>query len=781
VKYLSKATARGTAYRVDLRLRPYGKDGPIVLSKAATLAYYDRAGVTWERQALIKARPIAGDSVLGAETLEALVPFIYRRYLSFVEINEIKSMKRKIERRANDPNGKSLDLKVGFGGIRDTEFVVQFLQLLHGFRYADLREANTLVALRRLARHGCVNQDEYAAMETAYRFLRKVEHRLQFLFDRQTHSLPDDPIELDRLGRRLGYPHDAASTSGERFASDLQIVTARNRSTLNRLLHGPFDADGGAGESTPETDLALDDEPNDETVATTLGVYGFKSVDGAYRNLRRLAVEEIPFLSSVRCRHFLAGLAPKLLTAIGATPDPDETLNNLVDVSSSIGAKGVLWESCSVNPEILKLFVKLCSRSRLLTELLIRNPGMIDELLDSLMMSRPPSDAELIDELESLLRGAVDVNPILHSFKSRRLLDIGVADLLGKRSVVETTGRLSGVADAALVNVVERHRRELNEKVGEPLDDAGRRIRFGLFALGKHGGREIGYHSDLDLLFLYEREGTTAGGTSASKISGQEYFVELVRRMTATLSKVGPLGKLYAVDFRLRPTGKSGNLVINIDQFRRYFEDGSGQVWERQALTRCRFIAGDADFGESATAAVREQCVRVPPETSLVDEVANMRTKLNESRSHNDFKRGEGGIVDVEFAVQLTQLRHGGRHPSILNPNIWSAIEAIEAAGLWSAERAKRFADGYRFLRTVECRLGVINGHSNTTWPDDADEVRRLAIRLDYPPENAAPSLMAQIDRTQRAIKSEFEAIVARERRDEIADVKADQPELKAE
>ena len=296
IRLLSAATGSGHAYRVDLRLRPHGAQGPLCLSLEQTLSYYDRHGRTWERQALVKVRPIAGSLRLGDEFLRGIEPFVYRGYLTHVEINEIKSIKRKIETKSRSTGIDAVDLKTGHGGIRDIEFVTQFLQLVNGGAQPRVRERNTLKALQKLARYGCINQDERTAMETAYRFLRKAEHRLQFMFDLQTHRLPDDPQELDRLAQRFGYLAGDAVAPREQFLADLHAITERNRAILNHLMHDLFPHEESGVDDEPETDLILDTDPDPETIRDVLGKYLFADVDTAYRNLTLLGREEVPFL-----------------------------------------------------------------------------------------------------------------------------------------------------------------------------------------------------------------------------------------------------------------------------------------------------------------------------------------------------------------------------------------------------------------------------------------------------------------------------------------------------
>lgn len=781
VRTLSANTPEGSAYRVDLRLRPHGDKSALCLSLKNTLAYYDQHGRTWERQALVKVRPIAGSIPLGEEFLRAIQPFVYRRFLSFVEINEIKAIKRRIEAKTQRAGEDQVDLKTGIGGIRDIEFVAQFLQLVNGGALPEMRERNTLRALKKLIRFGCINQDEHAALETAYRFLRKAEHRLQFMFDLQTHRIPENPVELDKLAVRLGYLTGGGVRPGVEFLADLRAITNRNQGILKRLMLDLFPGDDREAPRSgePETDLVLDPDPDGETIRAVLGRYRFADVGAAYKNLMQLASESVPFLSSIRCRHFLASIAPQLLRAVAEAPDPDMALVNLEKVTDSLGAKGVLWESFSFNPPFLKLYVYLCSWSQFLSEILINNPGMIDELLDALVFNRPPSIEELARDLEGLLKGAREVEPILHGFKNTRLLNIGAHDILGKHGLARVTRQLSELARVILAAVADHHYQRLVDEHGVPAfaDDPGRTASYGLVGMGKFGGSELGYHSDLDVVLVYEADGKTVRpGLKSSRLgsvtSNQLFYTELAQRIVRTITRMGPYGRLYSVDLRLRPTGRSGSLVLPLDKFVEYYQGSKCQLWERQALTRAAVVHGEPRFAAIVQEAARRAIVGVAWRPELVDEILAMRKRLEASRDTKDLKRGPGGIVDVEFAAQLMQIRYGLSFPQILVPNIWDALDAIEAAGLWSADRARVFREGYTFLRQVESRIRIVYSASRDDVPDRPSERDKLALRLGYvepgDPGSAVGSpgqrLTADIARHAQTIRRHFLEALAEER-----------------
>jgi glutamate-ammonia-ligase adenylyltransferase len=815
VRLLTTHTDRGQAYRVDLRLRPEGHRGPLARSLASTLSYYDTLGRTWERQALIKVRPVAGDLELGEEFIRSIESFVYRKYLSFAEINEIKALKRRIEKKVGRAGMSDQEVKTGHGGIRDIEFTIQFLQLLNGSDLPEVRQRNTLLAMQALEKAGCLTAQEYQILEDAYRLLRKTEHRLQIMFDLQTHRLPESEEELRKLALRMGYgSHPNGSQSAPSplnkeesadpgpqspdsdllinilkpdaqsleqaeplaaFLQDYREKTRLNRKILDHLLHQTFQEEDSQAE--PESDLILEPAPDPETIRAVLGRYPFRDLQGAYHNLNQLATESVPFLSTRRCRQFLASIAPRLLRAVADTPDPDMALVNLEKVTASLGAKGVLWELFSFNPPSLKLYVEICAGSQYLSEILIANPGMIDELLDSLVLNQPRTAMELRLELTELCRGAADPEPILHSFQDKEILRIGVRDILGKDTIQQTTAALSDLAETILAQIALLQEPPLAKRFGVPYlsdgDRAGQASRYVILGLGKLGGKELSYHSDLDLILVYEGDGRTGPPAGASRHDRYEqtdnfhFFTELMQRIIKVTSLLGPMGRLYQVDMRLRPTGKSGSLVIPLTEFHRYYEEGGAQLWERQSLTRARVVFGDADFGQDVMAVVDQGAYGLEWRPQIADEIRAMRERIEASRGERDLKRGIGGIVDVEFLVQLLQMKYGRKQPALRTPNIWEALDALRKADLLSDADHRILRASYDFLRLVESRLRIVHNRSLDELPEGKEDLEKLARRMGCDPffgASAADRFLADLERNTQQTREVFDRLVSKER-----------------
>ncbi|MEO1498369.1 MAG: bifunctional [glutamate--ammonia ligase]-adenylyl-L-tyrosine phosphorylase/[glutamate--ammonia-ligase] adenylyltransferase [Planctomycetota bacterium] len=782
VKLIGEATDRGACYRVDLRLRPEGSRGPICQPIDSLLVYYDTRGRTWERQAFIKARAVAGDLPLGEALLDKLETWVYRNYLSLADIAGIKALKRRIEHRTHAKGASRSDVKTGHGGIRDIEFVLQFLQLLNGGALPEVRTGATLEAIERLERAGCITPQERTLLAENYEFLRKLEHRLQILFDLQTHKLPEGDDEQRKVAVRMGFTetpgadiptNGADETALGAFRANLAERTEVNRRILDHLLHEAFP---DAADAEPEVDLVNDPDPTPEQIHAVLDRYPFRDADAAYANLMSLATERIRFLSPRRCRHFLASIAPRLLAAIAQTPEPDATLVTLSRVSDSLGGKAALWELFSVNHASLNLYVTLCAACPYLAELLVSNPGMIDELMDSLLVGRLPTLGALEASLDELTRGAEDLDPILHSFKHAQHLRVGVRDILGKDDIRDTHAALADTAETCLRAIADHEYEDLVDKHGEPVigelgedtpalhrelaDRVGEPSGPVILALGKLGGRAPNYHSDLDLIFLYEAEGQTVPRRRTRRAyatTNGHFFGEFGQRIISVANRLGPYGRLYEVDARLRPTGKSGTLAVSLDAFREYFASGAGQLWERQALCKARAIYGSPAARERAMRVVAEAAYAPDWHPEDATAIREMRTRLESDASPLNLKRGAGGTMDIEFLAQALQLRHGGADESLRAPGTLDALETLERGGYLDAADAEPLREAYRLLRNVEARIRLMNAAGRHEFPTDGAELAKLAFLMGAA---SADELRRRVTDTQADTRARFDRLL---------------------
>ena len=761
IRLLNETTSLGAAYRVDMRLRPEGSRGPVCSKSSSFLRYYDLQGRTWERQALIKARPVAGDLEFGNELLANLQNWIYRPILNRFDIQGIKSLKRQIENRAIVSGEEKTNVKTGYGGIRDIEFTIQFLQLLHGGAVSSVRSGNTIEAIRLLANAGCLNRQESDLLTQNYCWLRKLEHLLQIMFDLQTHTLPDNELESGKIALRMGYRDYFGISALQQFQTDLKEVTEVNNRILNHLLHSAFgeeaDHENQAADcSVNAVDLILQSGLSEESIEEVLKSYRFVDYKSAARNIESLASESTLFLSSRRSRHFLASIIVELLEKIAQTPDPDATLVSLSSVADAIGGKAALWELFSFNSPSLEMFVRLCACSDYLCSIVRRNPGMIDELIDSLLMDRLPAIDWLRINLNELTSGASDKQLIVHSFKHVQHLRVGIRDIIARDPVQETHRALSDVAEVCVEKIADVEFIKCAAKysnLGMPIDQIEERNSLVIIALGKLGGREPNYHSDLDVLYLYDSE-------EASNVwietSSQHFYSELAAKITKSVSHRGPAGRLYEIDCRLRPSGKSGALAVSLNEFVRYFESGQGQLWERQALCKARPVFGNLRLRERAMSIVHDTITGIRWHDEMMEQIASMRMRMQENCHPSNLKRGVGGTVDIEFIVQMLQLKNAAKYPQVIVPGTIEALDELLRIKAIDRDAGVYLIESYQYLRGVEARLRLMNTTARHDMPT-GNELAKLAFLLRLPMDQLSDQVAEYRQKNREVFTSLFE------------------------
>ena len=567
-------------------------------------------------------------------------------------------------------------------------------------------------------------------------------------------------MERSRLAIRAGFGSGADGRSA--MEETLAEATSLNRRILDHLLHDAFPDDV---RPEPEVDLVLDPEPDDARAGEVLARHGFRDIPAAQRILVSLGEEKVRFLSPRRCRHFLAAIAPRLLTAVGHTADPDATLANLDAIADSLGGKGVLWELFSFSPPALDLTVKLCSSSPFLARLLVSNPGMIDELLDSLLLERLPTPEALDASLRDLCRGAIDLQPILHAFKASQQLRVGVRDILGRLSADETSAALTAIAESTVRSVVAHEEARLVERLGEPMAGQGETVgvRAGpvVLAMGKFGGREMNYASDLDVIFLYDHDGlsfhTRRTRRSTEATTNAHFFSELAQRTMRVFNTFTPQGRLYEMDSRLRPSGRSGPAAISLDDFEHYFaEAGPAAVWERQALVKARVIIGSKPASDRVRRIINGATYGRQWSPSEIRAIHEMRYRMEEGAKPTNLKRGPGGVVDIEFIAQALQLVHGGVETRLRTTETHVALAALHDAGHLTDAQFDALTRSYRTLRLIDGRLRLLDAAARHDFPSDAAEQRKLAHLLGY---GDAAALAADVQTITSRTRREFEAV----------------------
>ncbi|QCU72377.1 bifunctional [glutamate--ammonia ligase]-adenylyl-L-tyrosine phosphorylase/[glutamate--ammonia-ligase] adenylyltransferase [Luteimonas yindakuii] len=685
-KLLDEVTVDGFCHRVDLRLRPFGGAGRLALSFGAMEQYFQREGRDWERYAWQKARPVAGDIAAGEAFLSDLRPFVYRRYLDFGALDGLRGMKAAI---SAEVARKELadDIKRGRGGIREIEFFAQVLQLIHGGRDAALRGRRLQPALQTLAAARHVPAETAQALLEAYRWLRRLENRLQMLRDAQVHALPEDPLDRARIAAGLGLSWDALA---QVLAHHREVVAL----TFDALLHreqAPRTADydlAGYWRALPEAG-----EPAQLEAA---GFGDAQAVDAALRDFARSpGVRDLPDIARTR----LERVMPVLLQASAPADRPLEAVRRLLALLHNVLRRSSYLALLDEQPAALARLVDLMTRSAFLAERVAMHPLLLDELLDARIEGPLPGRAQLHAACEAAL-ARDDVEAALYALNEvRQTLSfrIALAMLDGRQGAQDSARQLAWLADGVVAAVLELARRGMHDSHGR-IDGA----RFAVLGYGSLGGEELGVGSDLDLVFLYDAP-ATAQSDGPRPLDAIRWHARLAQKMVALLGTVTGAGRLYEVDIRLRPDGASGLLVSSLASYDDYQRERAW-TWEHQALVRARAVAGDdglvAEFERVRAAALARQRDADVLRDDIVSMRQRMRGELDRSRDGVfDLKQGEGGLVDLEFLVQYLVLREAHASPELLLPRATPALlEALCAAGVLAADIGRSLREAHATL-----------------------------------------------------------------------------------
>ncbi|MBS3800317.1 MAG: bifunctional [glutamate--ammonia ligase]-adenylyl-L-tyrosine phosphorylase/[glutamate--ammonia-ligase] adenylyltransferase [Thioalkalivibrio sp.] len=741
IAVLSEVTADGFCYRVDMRLRPFGDSGPLVMHFDAMEDYYQAHGREWERYALIKARPLAGDAEAGARLMHRLRPFIYRRYLDYGTLANLRELKRMI----NDESarrGRFEDVKHGEGGIREIEFIAQSFQLIRGGRDQALQRRDLLGVLEVLRERELLPVYVVDQIEHSYRFLRRIENRLQMLHDQQTHRLPSNGEDRIRLALAMGFDDEVA------FEAALVHEQRRVHAHFEQVFSAPQRADEAAMEASPEADREhqlnrlWQDALSAPDAHGVLGAMGFGDPVRALRGVADLRESAGVRAMSVTGRQRLDRLMPLLLGAIAEQDEPDAVLPRALQLVRTIARRSVYLSLLVENPLALSQLVSLVAASPWISEQLTQHPVLLDELLDPRVLYAPPDREGLRTELEDELTRFPDQDheqtlDRLRQFKQVQTLRVAAADIMGFLPLMKVSDHLTWLAEVLLERVLQLAWEKMVERHGEPLcgpPEARCAARFAVIGYGKLGGFELGYGSDLDVVFLHDSEGGDAQTAGPRVVDNAEFFARVAQRVVHLLGAFTPAGRLYEVDTRLRPSGAAGLLVSGLKAFRRY-QDESAWTWEHQALVRARFVAGDAELGQHFDALRREVLTRERDATALRQEVVAMRSRMLAEHASGkgqgfDLKRDRGGITDIEFMVQYWVLVSAHEHPVVCEfTDKIRTLDILGREGVIDPSLSDALADAYRDLRNRIHRLTLAGLGARVEAPgEDLGAVRDRVI-----------------------------------------------------
>ncbi len=677
---LESVTEEGHVFRVDLRLRPEGRSGALILSVDGYRRYFADRAEPWERQALIKARACAGDPAVASRFLEAVRSFVYRPGLDPDIVGHVRGMKAQIDRSLRGKDAGRRNVKLGRGGIREVEFLVQALQLLYGGDDPWLRERNSLRAIFRLAERGYLPPALGRELGLALVYLRTVEHRLQIVHEFQTHTLPEEPVPLGLLARRMGIARPPAAAA-RRFVADHRRVTT--------LVHRAFREFFAAPPAAAAAPVRIPSY-------TALKATGFADPDRARQNLRRV-LEGRPLVPyPAAAGRAIARLFPMLLDALWQSPDPDEALGQFERFVSAAGPRTAYLDLLADRPELLANLVRLCARGELLTELLVSQPELLNGLASPETFAAHKGERQFRAELAPALA------PRLEAGERRdRLRRLKQAQELG-------------IIWRMLLGVTAAERT--------------------IVGLGKLGGRELTTGSDLDLFVVYGGEGATDG---AESVEAHVFYDRAVEALSGLLGDITAAGVAFAVDLRLRPGSKGSGFASAADALERYYREWA-DPWERQTLTRARLVGGDPRLGRAVRRRIRGLLYGPEAPPPDLKEMRALRERMErelgkETPGRFHVKFGRGGLVDVEFITQALQMRHGARHPEVRRANTLAAIRGIAAAELLPRADCDILTEQYRFLRRVSLGLRLFGTRPSDTLEVAGPNPARLAKTLDYP------------------------------------------------
>ncbi|MCH8156199.1 MAG: bifunctional [glutamate--ammonia ligase]-adenylyl-L-tyrosine phosphorylase/[glutamate--ammonia-ligase] adenylyltransferase [Nitrospinae bacterium] len=752
---INEITAQGNVFRVDLDLRPEGKSGEIVNSLTSCEIYYQSWGRTWERQALIKARVSAGSEALGEEFFTLLEPFIYRRSLDFAAIDEIRTMKEKINQSLKRKKSGRGNIKLGYGGIREVEFTVQAYQLLFGGKNKNLRGANTLLVLNKLKELGFLIEEDHDRLREAYTFLRNLENRVQISFGLQTHLLPEDEAQLSVLAHKMGLEGGSRKERAEKLLSEFD----RHTRFVGELFSSLF------AEKKKQRAAEIAEKEEEGRKKSGLG------------DLNIAVLEGIPFTDPQRTLRFLKSLRdgtqfshpseksieqfyavlPKVLELCAEVPMPNSAVENLVKFVEASHAREAFLSLFQSNEKFLELLLIIFGSSDFLSGILIRQPGVTDVLrdLESIYRYKPPE--KIVEELNRSLGQVPDFEAkkiFLRRFKQGEELRVGVRYLIREANLAGTLADLSTLAEVYLQAAYLTALKELRVRYGKG-DSVPE--EFAIIGMGKLGGHELNFGSDLDIVFVH--------GESTTKTFPQEelvpYYAKLSQLIYELTSQMTSAGYAYKVDADLRPEGAGGVLVMSVKGYEDYFKNRA-RVWERQAMTRGRFVAGNRQVGEEFLKVAQEFTYQSKLEYGSLIEISRLRERMEkelaqEASKGKNVKLGFGGLADIEFAVQILQMMHGKKHSRLRETNTLTIISRFDSLGLLDHEVSEELNGNYLFLRNLECALRILNPSSTNHLPRDEESLAVLARILGYEGGNTgeyAAKLMADYDRNTKEVRA---------------------------
>jgi [glutamine synthetase] adenylyltransferase / [glutamine synthetase]-adenylyl-L-tyrosine phosphorylase len=746
-RLLQQRSGEGYVFRVDLRLRPDPASTQVAISTEAALHYYEREGRTWERAAMIKARPCAGDPKAGEALIAEIAPFVWRKHLDFAALTDVHDMKRQMQtyRGQSEISVEGHNVKVGRGGIREIEFFAQTQQLIAGGRHPELRVRPTLQALNVLAASNWITYQACDELTVAYEFLRRVEHRLQMIADEQTHTLPDDAEAVERFANFFGYQ------SREAFASDLVGHLDIVQGHYGRL----FEGDPTGTEKLPDVNYAAG--PEDQRLLDHLLSLGFKKPAMVATTVQQWLNEDYRALRFEATKSAFVEFVPGLIDGLAHAEEPDDAVTAFDRFLQALQRGGRLISLLSQNRDLVALVALILGAAPRLGDMLARQPQIMDGLIDPRFFGAMPDRKELSGRLAATLQDAASYEDFLDRlrlFGQESLFLIGTRILSGTVSAQQAGVAFADVAEGIVHTVHGLVTDQFAAQYGRIRDQ-----QTAIVAMGRLGGREMTASSDLDLILLYDYDHEQPDSDGGRSLHGAQYFARFTQRLISAFTTRTNYGVLYEIDMRLRPSGRAGPLASRLDSFADY-QEREAWTWEHMALTRARVISSSPELRRRIEDIIRDVLMRPRDAVATATDVADMRRAIAEEKGEKDvwdLKYAAGGTVDIDFIAQYLQLVHAAEKPDILNVSTLAVLDNAAKLGVLPQSEAEVLRSAARLYHdlTQVIRLCVTGKFNPETAGED---LRRVMARAGDAPDFSA--LEARVRETQTEVRRVFGALV---------------------
>lgn len=759
LKFLSEYTDEGRLYRCDIRLRPEGESGPLVRSFESYANYFYSQARAWECIAYLKARHIAGDEVLGSAFRDLVERFIFYPRDPSTLRRDIIALKERIDYQVKESGLLYRDIKRGYGGIREIEFLISTMQIIHARHYPQLITVSTYQAIRALNSAGLIKNNEAAFLHSAYTYLRTVEHRLQIVWEKQTHVLPDQPAELHMLGLRMGY---SGVSAGDVFTEEISGICQR--------IHGMFlsylQTTAGIAISEDEAEILtiLDSQSGADKAFEILRNYRFTDPQSV-TYCRQLFHGTREIYLSAPAQKIFETLFPRILKRCKITPRPDAAIRNLVNFIGATKAAASFYEIAETQPSLLNALISVFGTSDYISQILITHPEYFEPFISGLeesnraLLSSPSRAYKLFFSSQT---GQDEIEALRH-FRWFWTLIIATNDITGNIDNNIAMRSLTQMAEYIVNRMLDIVTRNLWERYGKPLRaNSHEPAQIFCFAFGGFGGFEINYLSDLDMVFVMSGDGSTDG---KDKIENKVFFTRMVENLASQMSQLTSSGRLYTIDMRLRPEGGSAELVCTVERFLDYYQKRA-QLWELQSFLKVRPIGHNIQEAQEVQKGVREiikDRLKELTRETIRNHILDMRERLERSVEKlptwaaGNFKRGRGGLMDIEFLVQYLQLLNVATHPELFISNTVDALRLLEGFGIISQEHAETLYRHYTFLRRMESRQRLIQSKGEDLFPADRDKQESLAYAMEFY-EDSVGELQESYDTTIRENRRLFYA-----------------------